>query len=188
MGETKRKVKRLKKDEALLMVIDFQERLMPAMYEKEALEDKVVRLIRGARVMELPILVSQQYTRGLGPTIPSVSEALGEFTPRDKTTFSIMQDEQLAQDLKATKRKTVILAGIESHICVEQSALDLLEEGYQVFICGDCVSSRKPGDIRMAQSRMEEAGAVYTSMEAALFELCGGAKQPGFKEISAIIK
>ena len=82
----------------------------------------------------------------------------------------------------------MILAGIESHICVEQSALDLLEEGYQVFICGDCVSSRKPVDVRMAKSRMKEAGAVYTSMEAILFELCGGAKEAGFKDISAIIK
>lgn len=181
-------VKRLKKDDTLLVVIDFQERLMPAMYEKEMLEDRTVRLVKGARVMGIPVLVSQQYTKGLGPTIPSIAEALGEFTPYDKTAFSVMADPKLAEAVRAAGCKNVILAGIESHICVEQSALDLLEEGYHVFICGDCVSSRKPVDIRMAKSRMKEAGAVYTSMEAILFELCGGAKQPGFKEISAIIK
>lgn len=182
------KVKRLTKDNTLLVVIDFQERLMPAMFEAAALEDRIVRLVKGARVMGIPILVSQQYTKGLGATIPSVAEALGEFTPFDKTEFSVMQNPAMGEAIRAEKRKNVILTGIESHICVEQSALDLLEEEYQVFVCGDCVSSRRPLDIRMAKSRMKEAGAVYTSMEAILFELCGGAKQPGFKEISAIIK
>lgn len=181
-------VKRLKKDDTLLVVIDFQERLMPAMYEKEELEDKMVKLAKGARVMGIPVLVSQQYTKGLGPTIPSIAEALGEFTPFDKTSFSVMKHPEMAEAVRAAGCRNVIMAGIESHICVEQSALDLLEEGYQVFICGDCVSSRKPVDVRMAKSRMKEAGAVYTSMEAILFELCGGAKEAGFKDISAIIK
>ena len=160
-------VKRLKKDNTLLVVIDFQEKLMPAMHHKEELEDKMVRMAKGAKVMGIPALVTQQYTKGLGPTIPSIAEALGEFEPFDKTSYSIMGDPAIAE---------------------AQSALDLLEEGYDVFICGDCVSSRKPEDQRLAELRLMEAGAVYTSMEAILFELCGGAKEPGFKEISAIIK
>ena len=158
-------VKRLKKDNTLLVIIDFQEKLMPAMHNKEALEDKMVRMAKGAKVMGIPALVTQQYTRGLGATIPSIAEAL-----------------------RAFGKKNIVITGIESHICVAQSALDLLEEGYDVFICGDCVSSRKPEDQRLAELRLRDAGAVYTSMEAILFELCGGAKEPGFKEISAIIK
>ena len=99
-----------------------------------------------------------------------------------------MGDPTIAEALRAMGKKNIVITGIESHICVAQSALDLLEEGYDVFICGDCVSSRKPEDQRLAELRLMEAGAVYTSMEAILFELCGGAKEPGFKEISAIIK
>lgn len=181
-------VKRLKKDNTLLVVIDFQEKLMPAMHNKEALEDKMVRMAKGAKVMGIPALVTQQYTRGLGATIPSIAEALGEFTPFDKTSYSIMGDPAIAEALRAFGKKNIVITGIESHICVAQSALDLLEEGYDVFICGDCVSSRKPEDQRLAELRLRDAGAVYTSMEAILFELCGGAKEPGFKEISAIIK
>ena len=181
-------VKRLKKDNTLLVVIDFQEKLMPAMHHKEVLEDKMVRMAKGSRVMGIPALVTQQYTKGLGATIPSIAEALGEFTPFDKTSYSIMGDPAIAEALRAMGKKNIIITGIESHICVAQSALDLLEEGYDVFICGDCVSSRKPEDQRLAELRLMEAGAVYTSMEAILFELCGGAKEPGFKEISAIIK
>lgn len=181
-------IKRMRREETLLLMIDFQERLMPAMYDKETLEDKAVRLAKGARVLGIPVLVSQQYTKGLGPTIPSVARALGEFTPYDKTTFSVMGQPELSAALRKTGRKTVVIGGVESHICVAQSALDLLEEGYSVFICGDCVSSRNPVDSRMAKSRLRAAGAQYTSMEAALFELTGGARESGFKEISAIIK
>ena len=181
-------VKRLKKDNTLLVVIDFQEKLMPAMHHKEELEDKMVRRAKGAKVMGIPALVTQQYTKGLGPTIPSIAEALGEFEPFDKTSYSIMGDPAIAETLRGKGKKNIVITGIESHICVAQSALDLLEEGYDVFICGDCVSSRKPEDQRLAELRLMEAGAVYTSMEAILFELCGGAKEPGFKEISAIIK
>ncbi len=181
-------IKRMRREETLFLMIDFQERLMPAMHGKEELEDRVVRLAKGARVLGIPVLVSQQYTKGLGPTIPSVAQALGEFTPYDKTAFSVMEQPELSAELRKMGRKTIVISGIESHICVAQSALDLLEEGYNVFICGDCVSSRNPVDIRMAKSRLRAAGAQYTSMEAVLFELTGGAKEKGFKEISAIIK
>ncbi|MBQ1215011.1 MAG: isochorismatase family protein, partial [Firmicutes bacterium] len=87
---------------------------------------------------------------GLGATIPSIAEALGEFTPFDKTSYSIMGDPAIAEALRAFGKKNIVITGIESHICVAQSALDLLEEGYDVFICGDCVSSRKPEDQRLA--------------------------------------
>jgi len=189
-------VKKIKKEEALLVAIDFQEKLMPVMNEKEALEAAMVKLVKGCRTMDVPILVTQQYTKGLGETIPSINMALTEeiagktetYEPFEKTSFSAMRQADFAAEIKKQGRKTILVTGIESHICVEQTVLDLLDNGYQVFVVGDCISSRKMMDKEYAQLRMIAAGAVFTSMESALFELCGGAKEAGFKGISAIIK
>lgn len=193
-------VKRVTRDNAVLVLIDFQERIMPAMDGKEALEDAVVRLTKGCRAMEVPILVTQQYSKGLGATISAVDSALTEafgtveetsYEPAEKTSFSCMGAPEFVNSLSELSdagRTTVIVAGIEAHVCVQQTVIDLLESGYNVFVASDCVSSRKQEDRRMAKSRMRAEGAVYTTMEAILFELCGGAKEPGFKEISAIVK
>ncbi|WP_165445313.1 hydrolase [Bacilliculturomica massiliensis] len=190
-------VKRLKKDEALLVLIDFQERIMPAMEGCGELEDAAVRLVKGCRALGVPALVTQQYTKGLGATIPALHAALTEefsgaaassYTPVEKTTFSAMKTPEFVEALKASGRSTIIVSGIESHVCVQQTVIDLLDAGYTVFVAADCVSSRKVSDRRMAKSRMRAEGAVYTTMEAILFELCGGAREPGFKEISAIVK
>lgn len=189
--------RRLTKEDAILVLIDFQERIMPAMDGKEALEDAAARLVKGCRQLGLPALVTQQYTKGLGATIASIHQALtqelpaageGGYDPIEKTTFSAMRTPEFAERLKAAGRKTVILAGIESHVCVQQTVIDLMDSGYTVFVAADCVSSRKPLDRQMAESRMKAEGAVYTTMEAILFELCLGAKEPGFKEISTIVK
>ncbi|WP_324825724.1 isochorismatase family protein [Sinanaerobacter sp. ZZT-01] len=189
-------VKKIKKEEALMVAIDFQEKLMPVMNEKEALEAAMVKLVKGCRTMDVPILVTQQYTKGLGETIPSINMALTEeiagkteaYEPFEKTSFSAMRQADFAAEIKKQDRKTILVTGIESHICVEQTVLDLLDNGYQVFVVGDCISSRKVMDKEYAQLRMIAAGAVFTSMESVLFELCGGAKEAGFKGISAIIK
>lgn len=190
-------VKRLKKEDTVLMVIDFQEKLMPAMEGREALEDAETRLIKGCRAMGVPILVTQQYTKGLGATVPALHAALTEpfgtieaagYEPVEKTTFSALGAPACIEALNAAGRKTVVISGIESHICVQQTVIDLLDLGYTVFVVSDCVSSRKREDRRMAKSRMRAEGAVYTTMEAVLFELCGGAREPGFKEISSIVK
>ncbi len=189
-------VKRIKKEDALLLAIDFQEKLMPAMNEKEALEAAMVKLVKGCRVMEVPILVTQQYTKGLGATIPSIDAALTselagtkfEYEPFEKTSFSAMRQADFAAELKKQEKKTILITGIEAHICVEQTVIDLLENGYEVFVVGDCISSRKAMDKEYAQLRMIAAGAVFTSMESVLFELCGGAREVGFKDISVIIK
>lgn len=181
-------VKRIRKHDAVLVLVDFQERLMPVMKNNEELTDTVVKLVRGCHVMGVPILVTQQYTKGLGPTIFAIHEALGDYSPIEKTTFSAMGEPAFRAALEESGRKTVILAGIETHVCVQQTALDLLAEGYQVFLVNDGVSSRSNSDKKYAKRRMAEAGAVGTTYEAVLFELCGGAREPGFKEISAIVK
>ena len=119
----------LTREDTLFVVIDFQEKLMPVMHDKELLEDKTVRLIKGMEALGIPKIVTQQYTRGIGETIPSVAEALGDFQPIDKTTFSCMLNEEFASQVKAAGKKNVVICGIEAHICVQQTALQLMEEG-----------------------------------------------------------
>lgn len=180
----------LKKEDAVLVLIDIQERLLPVVDEKERelLENRNLVLTKGCRALDVPILATQQYTKGLGPTIPSLREALGEFTPIEKTAFSAVREPSFMEALAALGKKTVILTGIEAHVCVMQTALDLMEKGYTVFLPVDCICSRKPMDKKLAAQRMEGAGVQLATCESVLFELCGGAREPGFKEISALVK
>ncbi len=182
------KTMKIEKEEAALVLIDFQERLMLAMRKKEKLAISVTKLARGCKIMGLPILVTQQYTRGLGPTISGLHEVLGEYDPIEKTSFSAMKEQSFVKALAKTGRKDIILAGIESHVCVQQTALDLLEQEYNVFLVADCVSSRRPVDQRYALKRMAQAGVIATTYEAVLFELCVGSHLPAFKEISLLVK
>lgn len=184
-------IKRLKKENALLAVIDFQEKLMPAMYDREDVEEKTARLIRGARAMEVPVVVTQQYTRGLGETVPVVAEALGEYQAIDKVTFSCCDNEEFrgtVEQAKTDGRTSVIITGCETHICVEQTALDLMEMGFDVFVAADCVQSRTRENREISLRRMEAAGAVISSYEGLLYDMLKSAKAPEFKAISAIVK
>ena len=178
----------IERDDAIFVAIDFQEKLMPAMHDREELEEKVVRLARGMKELSVPTIVTQQYTKGLGATVPAVSEALGEFTPIDKTTFSCMGNEEFLTALEGLDRGTVIIAGIEAHICVEQTALALLKDGYEVVLVTDCIQSRDPRNKEIAIQRMVQAGVMPTSFESVLYELLGSAKAPEFKAISALVK
>lgn len=192
------KVLRLKKEDTVLVGIDFQERLMPAMKGNEELEAAVVKLVKGCRILGVPAIMTQQYTKGLGQTVPAVASALtepigedvaaAEFYPVEKTSFSAMGEPAFVEALEKLGRKTVIIAGIEAHVCVQQTVIDLLEKGYTVFVANDCISSRSNTDKKYAQRRMGDAGAVGTTFESILFELLGGAKEPGFKQISALVK
>lgn len=178
----------MKKQDTILVAVDFQERLMPAMENKDVLENTMVRLVKGIRALDVPVIVTQQYTKGLGATIAPVAEALGEFEPIEKTTFSALGQPDFVEALEASGKKSVILTGIEAHICVQQTALELLERGYGVYVVQDCIASRKGSDNLCSQQRMARAGAVLTTYEAVLYELLGGAKADGFKAISAIVK
>ena len=191
-------VLRLRKEDAVMVGIDFQERLMPAMKGNEELEAAAVKLIKGCRVLGVPVVMTQQYTKGLGPTIPAITAALTEsmgedaaaagFYTIEKTSFSAMGESAFVEALEKLGRKTVIIAGIEAHVCVQQTVIDLLEKGYTIFVANDCIASRSNTDKKYAQRRMGDAGAVGTTFESILFELLGGAKEPGFKQISAIVK
>lgn len=182
------KKRRIEKEDAVLVVIDLQEKLMPAIEDTSQLEATIVKLISGTKVLGIPTLVTQQYTKGLGETVNSIAGALGEYQPIDKFTFSSLQTEAFAEALKATGKKTVIICGVEAHICVQQTSLELLEAGYDVFVVADCVGSRQGSNCQIALNRMAQAGAVITTYESVLYELLRSAKAEGFKQISNIVK
>jgi isochorismate hydrolase len=189
------KPSRLSASNAVLVVVDMQERLVPAMRDKEQLCAACEKLVRGCRILELPALFTQQYTKGLGATIISVEESWTKgaaaeipFEYFDKTSFSVCGDAEFIDAFKKLNKCQVILCGIEAHVCVLQSALDFICEGVQVFLAADAASSRFKDDYRLALKRMQHSGVVITSAESILFELMDGAKHPKFKEISALVK
>ena len=181
-------MKLMNRDDCIFIVIDYQEKLMPVMQDKQVLEDKVCRLAEGMKKLGIPHIVTQQYTKGIGETIPSVAEAIGKFEPIDKTSFSCMRNETFVDQLEATGRRTAVVCGIESHICVQQTVIQLLGRGYNVYVPADCVSSRSMEDKIYSLTRMGEAGAVITTYESVLYELLGDAKAEEFKAISRIVK
>ena len=171
-----------------LLVVDIQERLMPQIHEAERLIQRTVQLIRGAGILRLPILATEQYRKGLGGTMPEVSAALGGIVPTEKMTFSSCGAPGLLAALSARKISDVILCGIETHVCICQTALDLLGRGFRVFVVADAVSSRTAENRDFGLGRMRSAGAAIVSVEMVLFELLGESGTAEFKEILALVK
>ncbi len=179
---------RIAASEAILVLVDVQERLFPHMAEREMLERTLPILLAGLRVLEVPLLVTQQYTRGLGPTIPLLQEAVGPQEIIEKIAFSCCDEERFAARLAAAGRRQVILAGIEAHVCVLQTAVDLAALGYRPVVAADCVSSRRTQDKEVALERMRSEGATVTTSESLLFELCRYAGSDTFRAISRLVK
>lgn len=175
-------------DQSVLVLIDLQGRLAQLMHGREALFDNVQRLIRGAQALGLPILWLEQYPQGLGPTIPEVAGLLTGLTPIPKTCFSACGNETFLAQLASLERSQVLLAGIEAHVCVYQTALDLLAGKYEVQVVTDAVSSRTAANAELGRHRMHAAGARLTSVEMALFELLRTADAPAFKAIARLVK
>lgn len=175
-------------ENTVLVVIDIQEKLFPAMHDKEKLLKNVIKLIKGAGALEIPVVLTEQYPKGLGPTLPDIKALLPLVKPIEKVCFSCCDEEQFCRSLEALKRKQVLLAGIEAHICVYQTGLALARAGYRAQVVSDCVSSREPENKAVALLRMGEAGVSPTSSEMALFELLKVARGDKFKQISNIVK
>ncbi len=173
----------MEKSDVIAVEIDFQKIVCQPVWQREKTENNIVKLITGLRILDIPILVSEQYPKGLGETTDLIASALGKYTPIEKTTFSCLNTEAFAAALEATGRKTVVIAGIEAHVCVMHTVLHLLESGYQVHVAADCITSRQEIDKEIALRRMENAGAVITTWETVLFELMGSSKAPEFREI-----
>ncbi|HKK82040.1 MAG TPA: isochorismatase family protein [Prolixibacteraceae bacterium] len=179
---------KLDKQNTIVVVVDIQERLFSVMSNKELLLDNNKKLLAGAQVLDLPVLASQQYTKGLGETLPELSGLIENFSPIEKTVFSCYDEPDFISALEENDCKNIVLAGIESHVCVLQTAIDLKDAGYNPIVIFDCVSSRKESDKALALERFRHEGIMVTGMESFLFELTRGAKEPGFKEISKIVK
>ena len=170
------------------VIVDVQERLFAFMQQKELLETNLNILIKGLQVLGIPLLKTQQYTSGLGPTIDSVDDAMGGLPIIEKLSFSCCHEPSFMQALEQVGRKRVILAGIESHVCVLQTSIDLLQAGYVPVVVVDCISSRKDSDKATALLRMQAEGVQLTSYESILLELCREAGSDTFKEILRLIK
>ncbi|WP_072680468.1 hydrolase [Arcobacter sp. LA11] len=179
---------KIKAENCVFVQVDVQERLFPFISNKEELEKNLITLVKGLQLHEIPFIINEQYKKGIGETIPSLRELVDEYPHFEKTTFSCCGNEDGLAAIKATGKKFVILAGIETHVCVLQTALDLLEEGLQPVLVTDCVNSRKQSDKDMAIQRLIQAGVIPTTYESLLFELTVNAKHPVFKEISKLVK
>jgi len=179
---------RINAQDCVFVQVDVQERLFPHIADNEELENNLIVLIKGLKLHEIPIIVNEQYKKGIGETIQSLRELTDDYPHFEKTTFSCCGNEDGLAAIKATGKKIVILAGIETHVCVLQTALDLLAEGLQPVLVTDCVNSRKAKDKDMAIQRLIQAGVIPTTYESLLFELTVNAKHPVFKEISKLVK
>jgi nicotinamidase-related amidase len=179
----------LNQNNTALVVIDVQGRLAQLMHQKEALFENLQKLIKGVQVLELPIIWNEQLPEKLGPTIPEIAQLLSHSAqPIRKASFSCCGNPPFLEALQATQRKQILLTGIESHVCVYQTCLDLLNLGFEVQVVTDGVSSRTAENRQLGLDRMKEAGAAWTSTEMALFELLRVAEGPKFREITRIVK
>ena len=175
-------------EETVLIIVDVQGKLAQLMYKKDRLFENLQKIIRGMQVLEVPIIHMEQYPEGLGPTVPEVADLLTDVESISKISFSCCGNERFQESLKATGRRQVVIAGIETHICVYQTTMDLLQAGYEVQVVSDAVSSRTKKNRDIALVKLKDAGALLTSTEMALFELIKIASGDKFKELIKIVK
>ena len=174
----------MSRGDSALLVIDVQEKLMPAMADGPRVAWNVRRLIDAAKAVGLPTVGTEQYPQGLGSTLPELAERLGPLP--SKLTFSCGGCPAIFEDLRARSIFKILLVGVEAHVCVAQTAFDLLADGFRVYVAVDAVSSRFELDCRTALARMDSAGATLTTTEAAMFEWCEVAGTPEFKVIQRL--
>ena len=171
-----------------LLVVDVQTRLTQAVRNGQAMVAEIVKLVRGFRILGLPVFVTEQYPKGLGHTEPGILEALGRDSAVVKATFSCCGAPGLVSDIRSRGIRQVLVSGTEAHVCVQQTALDLLSRDFQVQLAVDAVASRKELDYRTALDRMARSGVILTSVESALFELLEVSGTAEFKQVAALIK
>ena len=171
-----------------LVIVDVQEKLTPVMHEKDKLLDSLRRLISGAQVLELPIVLTEQNPAGLGPTVPEISQLLSGVEPITKFSFSCCGEDGYVKELAGLGRKQFLVAGIETHVCVYQTVVDMVGLGYEVQVVEDAVSSRASQNKEVGLDRMKCGGASLTTTEIAQFELLKVAEGPKFKEILKIVR
>ncbi len=174
--------------EALLLVIDIQSRLAPAVFQSDRVIKNTGKLIRACKLLGVPVVHTEQYPKGLGQTVDELEELIGEETPFEKLSFSCCGNDGFMKRLRTLGRNDILVVGMETHVCVYQTCVELLEFGYNVHLVTDAVSSRTDENRALGIRRIERAGAVPTSTEMAIFELLRVAEGDTFKAISKIVK
>ena len=178
----------LKLENCVLVVVDVQDKLAQVMHGKDSLVENLQKIVKGMKALNVPIVWMEQNPEGLGGTIPEVADLLEGIEPISKTSFSCCSNDLFNQALKSLNRKQVLIVGIEAHICVYQTAVGLVDLGYEVEVVTDAVSSRTKKNKKIALQKMSNTGVALTSVEMALFELLGVAEGDQFKEILRIVK
>lgn len=179
----------LNKEDSIVMIIDVQEKLLNAVFNKASLEKKATTLANTAKILEIPVIVTEQYPKGLGATVETLKEVLPENTQYfEKTAFSALENNDVLEALKNSGKKQVVIFGIETHICVSQTTNALIQDGFEVSVIRDACGSRSELEYSAGLERMKDNGAHVLTTEIALFEWLKGAKHPKFKEVQMLIK
>lgn len=173
-------------DDSALVVVDVQEKLMPLIPGRQRLIWNIRRLLDGAKLLAVPAVATEQYPQGLGATVPELAARLE--SPPAKVLFSCRECHALFENLAARGVNKLLLAGIETHVCIQQTALDMLAAGFRVYLAVDAIGARFPLDHEIALRRLEASGGVLTTTEAVLFEWCAAASHPHFKQISQLVR
>ncbi len=174
--------------DSILVIIDPQEKLVKMIHNREEVVANLIRLLRLAHIFALPVVLTEHYPRGLGNSVDEVKEALAVYDPIVKRIFSCFGVPEFAQALAASGRKRLLIAGIETHICVCQTVHDALHRGFQVQVVADATGTRKRGDHETALARMRDAGAVITTSESLIYEVTRRADGPEFKQVLELVK
>ncbi|MCK5312572.1 MAG: hydrolase [Desulfobacteraceae bacterium] len=175
-------------ENTLLILIDIQGKLASLMHGKDHLYKNFEIIVKSMNILKIPIIWMEQVPDKLGPTIQQITNHLPDLEPIPKYTFSCCGNDEFMEKLKSIERKQILLTGIETHICVYQTACDLIKKGYEVQVIDDCVSSRTQSNKTIGLKRIKEAGGSVTSTETILFELMKSTKAEGFREITKLIK
>lgn len=178
----------LSRNSAVVVAVDFQGNLFEAMHDRESLLKNAVNVIRGANILNIPLIVTEQVPQKLGQTIAAVAGEIYDFRPIDKESFSSWDNQKFREELEAFSRSNIVIMGIECHVCVYQTAVDLMENGYSVHVVADAVSSRTKANIDVGLAAMQGRGAHLTSAEMVLFELLRTSVDSKAKEIFKIVK
>jgi nicotinamidase-related amidase len=178
----------INKEDTILLIVDIQEKLAAVMKEKDKVIKNNLHLIELAKMIHMPVMVTEQYSKGLGPTVPEVREAVPQYRPIEKMTFDCCGQPPFFEELKAQKKRNIVLTGMETHVCVLQTCISLLKAGLNVHVVQDAICSRFKENWKIGMEFMRGAGAVVTCTETVLFQLLGVAGTEEFKAVSRRIK
>ena len=170
------------------LIVDIQEKLYPVIADKEILLTNCIKLVTGLQILNIPIIVTQQYSKGLGATVSEISSLFQPFEYIEKNSFSCQDEPKFADSLTHSGKTNILICGIESHVCVLQTAIDLQEQGYQPIVISDCISSRQLAEKQVVLQRLALEGIRVSTVESILFELTRFASASEFKSISKIVK